>query len=217
MTARHCPPFAVSTALSRPSPGFLASSSWHFSMPRKQAGVSHLRSDYPMIFMSFRTLLLGRCRWLNSDVVSPSGLSWLRQQRSLRLGFHRATRFMTMAGFLLFAPDCHRRCGRSRHGTRHRYSKLPSVPLSLSPTAVRDLLPVSNVPTRPSCAVFVCQLATGTDLHQSVRPHAAREPFVKNQTRSRSITLSFLTALVIGRQRCKAWSKDHTSTWTERN
>jgi hypothetical protein len=217
MTARHCPPFAVSTALSRPSLGFLASSGWHFSMPRKQAGVSHLRSDYPMIFMSFRTLLLGRCRWLNSDVVSPFGPSWLRQQRSRRLGFHPPNQVHDHGCISAVAPDCHRRCGRSRHGTHHRYSKLPSVPLSLSPTAVRDLLLVSNVHTRPSCAVFVCQLATGTDLHQSVRPHAAREPFVKNQTRSRSITPAFLTAPVIGRQRCKAWSKDHTSTWTERN
>jgi hypothetical protein len=112
MRARHCPRFAFSTALSRPSPGFLASSGWHFSMPRKQAGVSHLRSDYPLIFMSFSTVLLGRCRWSNSAVVSAFGQTWLRRQDSRRLGFHRWTQVDDHGWISFVARDCHRRCCR---------------------------------------------------------------------------------------------------------
>ena len=200
MRARHCPRFAFSTALSRPSPGFLTSSSWHFSMPCKQAGVSHLRFDYPLIFMSVGTLLLGRCRWWNSAVVSGLGPSWLRRQDSRRLGFRSWTQVDDHDWISVVARDCHRRCCRSRPGMHHRYSELPSVPLSLSPTAGRDLQPASNVHIRPSCAVFVCQLPTRTDLHQSVRLHAERELFVRTQTRSRSITLVLITVPVVGRQ-----------------
>jgi len=114
MRARHCPRFAFSTALSRPSPGFLTSSSWHFSMPRKQAGVSHLRFDYPLIFMSVGTLLLGRCRWWNSAVVSGLGPSWLRRQDSRRLGFRSWTQVDDHDWISVVARDCHRRCCRSR-------------------------------------------------------------------------------------------------------
>jgi len=217
MRARHCPRFAFSMALSRPSPGFLTSSSWHFSTPRKQAGVSHLRFDYPLIFMSFSTLLLGRCRWWTSAVVSAFGPGWLRRQDSRRFGFHPCTQVDDHGSIPVVAGDCPRRCCRSRPGMRHRYSEVPSVPLSLSPTAGRDLQPASNVHIRPRCAVFVCQLATRTDLHQSVRPHVERELFVRTQTRSRSITLVLITAPVIGRQCYRAWSKVHRSTWTERN
>jgi len=158
MRARHCPRFAFSTVLSRPWPGFLTSSGWHFSMPRNRTGVSGLRSDCPLIFMSFSTLLLGCCRWWNSAVVSAFGPSWLRRDDSRRLGFRPWTQVDDHGWISVVPRDCHRRCCRCHPGMRHRYSELPSVLSSRSPTAGCDLQPASNVHIRPSCAAFVCSL-----------------------------------------------------------
>ena len=137
MRTRDYPLFAFGTALRLTLCGFLTSSCCHFWMARKPTGINSLRSDYPLIFMPIRTLLLVPCGWLNSDVRPSSSLTSPAPPASTSRGrvFHSPRRLHSHGWIFFFAHSFCPTCACFHVREHHECLRLSVITLAWAGTA----------------------------------------------------------------------------------
>jgi hypothetical protein len=185
MRTRDYPLFVFGTALPPTLCGSLTSSCWHFWRSRKLAGVNSLRSDYPLIFMPIRAVLLGPCGWLSSGVRSASTVTSLaRGARASRwVMFHSPRRLDSHGWNSFFAHRCCPACACFHVRENHECSQFPVIALPLAGTAEPCFLLLlgDNTPEAliGRSLLLVYAIATDTELlkcERNVRSPPGRAP-----------------------------------------